>query len=240
VRKKSIKSQRRPSLMEELEPRLLFSADLPAVAFDSDPGETLTLPPAPAIIQSQTSAVDVKLEERPRESIQHTREVIFVDSGAPNYQQLIDDLMKGAEQGRDIEVVVLDSNRNGIEQITEALARFQKLDAVHLVSHGSDGQLQLGNGKLGQGNLRSYAHVIQGWGQALNEDADLLIYGCDVASSSKGQSLINDLATLTGADVAASTDVTGNEKLGGDWELEYQNGAIEAQVAFSDDLRVEW
>ncbi len=241
MRKKAINSRRCRVLMEELEPRLLFSADVPAVVFDADPDPTEigALPPAPAI--TETAAVaGTERDDHPRESRQQRREVIFVDASAPNYQQLMDDLMQSAEQGRDIEVVVLDSNRNGIEQITEALARLRNLDAIHIVSHGSDGQLQLGSGKLGQDNLRSYAHVIQSWGQALNDGADLLIYGCDVAGSSKGQSLIDDLATLTGADVAASTDVTGSEKLGGDWELEYQDGEIEAQLAFSDELQLEW
>ena len=165
---------------------------------------------------------------------------MFVDAGAPNYRQLIDDLMKSADQGRQIDIVVIDSDRDGIEQITEALSRYRDLDAVHIVSHGDDGSLQIGSGQLGQDTLRRFAHVVQGWGEALKPDADLMLYGCDLAGSDKGQALINDLATLTGADVAASTDLTGSALRGGDWDLEYQVGDIETDVAFSDQAQQDW
>ena len=158
----------------------------------------------------------------------------------PNYRQLIDDLMKSAEQGRKVDIIVIDSDRDGIEQITEALSRYRDLDAVHLVSHGSDGRLQIGSSQLTQDTVRRYAYVIQSWGEALKADADLLLYGCDLAGSGKGQALINDLATLTGADVAASTDLTGSNLLGGDWDLEYTVGDIETDVAFSSQAQQDW
>jgi len=167
--------------MEELEPRLLFSADLPGVALDPDPTGIGGPPPAPALVQG-TASVEADAGERSRATGQR-QEVVFIDAAAPNYQQLIDDLSKSADQGRNIAVVVLDTDRDGIEQITEALTRFRNLDAVHIFSHGSDGSLQLGNSQLDQSTLKRYAHRIQGWGQSLNDDADLLLYGCDVAGA---------------------------------------------------------
>ena len=74
----------------------------------------------------------------------------------------------------------------------------------------------------------------------MTDDADLLIYGCDVAGSDQGREMVETLAALTGADVAASTDRTGNETLGGDWALEYEAGDIEAQIVFSSELRQSW
>ncbi|MCK5363352.1 MAG: DUF4347 domain-containing protein, partial [Gammaproteobacteria bacterium] len=186
--------------MEELEPRLLFSADSPVVAIDPRSLDADTPPPVPAITQIAAGA-EVVLADQSRDPIQQRREVVFVDASAPNYRQLIDDLMKSAEQGRQVEIIVIDSDRDGIEQITEALSRYRDLDAVHIVSHGSDSRLQIGSGQIGQDNVRRYAHVIQSWGEALKADADLMLYGCDLAGSDKGQALINDLATLTGADV---------------------------------------
>ena len=44
-----------------------------------------------------------------------------------------------------------------------------------------------------------------------------------------GGSLLDRLGTLTGADVAASDDLTGSARLGGDWDLEYGNGRIETE-----------
>jgi len=56
----------------------------------------------------------------------------------------------------------------------------------------------------------------------------VLLYGCDVASSAAGKALVNQLATLTGADVAASINDTGSAAAGGDWNLEYSTGHIAA------------
>lgn len=61
----------------------------------------------------------------------------------------------------------------------------------------------------------------------------MLIYGCDVAANESGRTLIESLAALTGADVAASTNDTGNQTLGGDWDLEFCVGQIEAVAPIS-------
>jgi Ca2+-binding RTX toxin-like protein len=61
-----------------------------------------------------------------------------------------------------------------------------------------------------------------------------------VAASDDGQALLTTLSTLTGADVAASDDLTGHRSLGGDWDLEYTAGRIEAGVAFSISAQQSW
>ena len=71
-------------------------------------------------------------------------------------------------------------------------------------------------------------------------DADLLIYGCDVASSESGTDLIDSLGLLTGADVAASDDITGHQTLDGDWDFEYTVGLVESSVAFSQAVQHNW
>ena len=177
---------------------------------------------------------------QPRAGVTPRQELVFVDAGAPNDHQLINDLMKARAEGRPIEVVVLESGRDGVEQITEAMAGRRDVSAVHIVSHGSDGNLTLGNGKLSAYNIENYRDAIKSWQASMTDDADLLIYGCDVAGSAQGREMVDTLAALTGADVTASTDRTGNETLGGDWELEYEAGDIEAQIAFSSELRQTW
>ena len=52
--------------------------------------------------------------------------------------------------------------------------------------------------------------------------------------------MVESLASMTGADVAASTDATGAAAFGGDWELEYQAGQIEARLAVSALAQQEW
>ena len=78
------------------------------------------------------------------------------------------------------------------------------------------------------------------WSSGLSDGADILIYGCEVASSSDGQSLVDQIGEWTGADVAASDDLTGNSALGGDWDFEYIVGTVETELVFSLDVQANW
>ncbi|QDU99025.1 cadherin-like domain-containing protein [Lignipirellula cremea] len=171
---------------------------------------------------------------------QARQELVVIDPAAADYQQLVDDLLAQETSTRRFEVVLLDGDRDGLEQLGEILARYNNLDAVHLVSHGAAGVIQLGSSQLQLENVGAYAGSLVGWRDALGADADLLIYGCDLAASEDGRTLIQSLATLTGADVAASDDPTGAEARGGDWDLEYRLGELETQVAFSAAAQTSW
>ncbi len=72
--------------------------------------------------------------------------------------------------------------------------------------------------------LSEFEAELKLWSNLLTADADILLYGCNVAENAEGKTFVNSLAQLTGADVAASDDLTG---VGGDWVLEYQTGTIE-------------
>ncbi|PLS68671.1 MAG: hypothetical protein CV045_06520, partial [Cyanobacteria bacterium M5B4] len=148
--------------------------------------------------------------------------VYFIDRGIDNYQTIVQGLPSNAH------VIYLDQDQNGITQITEALAKFNNVSGVHIFSHGDNGSVQLGNTFLNSNTLTTYSPLLQSWASALGVDADILFYGCNLAGSSTGKNLIDDIARLTGADVAASDDLTGNSVLGGNWVLEYKTGSIEA------------
>ncbi|NJM45810.1 MAG: DUF4347 domain-containing protein [Alkalinema sp. RU_4_3] len=149
------------------------------------------------------------------------KEIVFIDGGVENYQEILKGVNPWAE------VVILGSDRDGISQITEVLSHRDDLSAIHIFSHGNEAALNLGDTKLTQKNLANYSSQIQTWKSALNDTADILLYGCDLASGISGQQFINQLSYLTGADVAASDDLTGASILGGDWLLEYTTGSIE-------------
>jgi len=225
-------------IFEQLEPRLLLSADLVPVPFDGGlPVDNLTMDSSDfesELFSLLNATYDSGISGT--EPLRH--EVLFIDSNVSDYQQLIDDLL--AKDDRQVDVILLNSNSNGIEQITETLNNYQDLDAVHIFSHASDGSVQLGNSWLSLENTDNYTGSISSWQNALTDDADLLFYGCNLAQTDSGQSLINTLSTLTGADVAASDDFTGQAVLGGDWELEYDIGQIETEVIFSSEVQQSW
>lgn len=80
----------------------------------------------------------------PRPEQSKRREVAFVDSAAADSQQLVDDLAAANDDTRELDVYVLDPTRDGIQQISEILAGYSDLDAIHLLSHGTEGKIQLG------------------------------------------------------------------------------------------------
>jgi len=168
------------------------------------------------------------------------QEIVFIDSNAPDYQRLIGNILASNNDTRNIEVIVLDSNLNGIEQISEVLAEYEDVDAVHILSHATSGELKLGSTSLSLNNLGEYKEQIQTWSRALSADADLLFYGCDLAAGEDGRTLLETIGNITGADVAASTDKTGNTLLGGDWILEYKIGRLETAVALNVTTQAQW
>jgi len=153
-------------------------------------------------------------------------EIIFIDSSVDNYQDLI-------SPDNNAEIIVLDAGRDGVEQITESLQNYDRLESIHLISHGREGAIALGSTELSSTNLKRYRDGLQSWSAALTSDADILIYGCNVAAGATGTAFIDRLSQLTTADVAASKDLTGRSSLGGDWELEIATGQIEAQIAIA-------
>ena len=162
-----------------------------------------------------------------------------MNGNVADYEQLIADL-QGRDGNRLIEVVVLDSNRDGFEQVSEILSDRSGLSAVHFITHGADGMISLGGSWLTNANLPQHSEAIAKWGEALSESGDILFYGCNIAADEDGQSLLKNLSTLTGADVAASKDVTGSSSRGGDWDLEHEVGSVEAPIVGSTGEQAPW
>ncbi|MDJ0851268.1 MAG: DUF2341 domain-containing protein, partial [Myxococcota bacterium] len=225
------RDRRRP-LMEELEPRLLLSAEVDPELVD--PGRDGGDPPAQVALLAEQEAPVVSAVAALR------KEIVFVDGGTEGYEDLVADLQSQPARGRVLEVVVLDPELDGVAQITEALDDREELDAVHIVSHGTQGAVQLGSTVLSGESLGRFESAIASWADAMDEHGDLLFYGCDLAGGDVGAAFVESIAKLTGADVAASLDLTGSDLLGGDWELEHHEGRIESTLAFSAELRATW
>ncbi|MEL6929811.1 MAG: DUF4347 domain-containing protein, partial [Cyanobacteria bacterium J06600_6] len=130
------------------------------------------------------------------------------------------------------QLIVLDAERNGIEQISEVLATQEDVSSIHLISHGEAGKINLGNTELSIKTWDANRDRLQEWSKSLTTDADIILYGCNISANHDGLSLVNALADVTTADVAASDDLTGNAALGGDWDWETKTGEIEADMPF--------
>ena len=198
------------------------------------------------IAQQATAATSTQTETvlpEPETSATEITQVVFVDNAVDEHEILLNGILQGSapadgDSGHDTtgvtpantRIVVLDAAGDEVQQISDILAQHDNLAGVHILSHGSENSLKLGGTTLDTTNLDQYADRVAAWGRALSADGDLLLYGCNIADSSTENSFIQAMATLTGADVAASNDPTGNVAHGGDWELEVSTGLIETKV----------
>ena len=223
---------RRVLFARALEPRFMLDGAALATAIDAAPPPA-EAPAAETAEQNSTETLVASLAPTDPDAgptgseIVSGGEITFVDSGIENFEQLIRGLPEG------MEVIIIDSTRDGISQISEALAGRSGLSAIHIVSHGDDGTAQLGNSLLSAATIDGFAAQIAGWGDALSVDADILFYGCNLAATADGENLVEQLADLTGADIAASSDITGAAAQDGNWDLEYASGSIETALPFS-------
>ena len=147
---------------------------------------------------------------------------VFIDSRISNLELVVAGLATGTRWA------LIDSEQDGLSQIAAALQGTSNLRSIQVLSHGGPGSLLLGSGSITTNTLQSQSVLLASIGAALAPDGDLLLYGCNVAQGDAGAQFVALLAQLTGADVAASTDLTGSAVLGGDWLLEANTGLIDS------------
>ncbi|MFI3138116.1 MAG: DUF4347 domain-containing protein, partial [Methylococcaceae bacterium] len=153
---------------------------------------------------------------------------IFIDARVANLAELLPGLEASTQ------VITVNTEQDGLSQIATALTGRKDIDAVHILSHGSSGQLHLGRDKIDAKTLRDHADALATIRATLADNAELLVYGCHVAKNDAGQEFISLLSEMIGAEVAASIDATGSEDLGGNWQLTARTGAIK-----TTPLRIE-
>nr|WP_320051340.1 DUF4347 domain-containing protein [uncultured Desulfuromonas sp.] len=156
-------------------------------------------------------------------------QILFIDAGLSE----IDALLAGVTPGT--EIVILNETTPVLDQIAQRLDGESSVEALHILSHGSSGSLDFSAGSLTLDSLTDSTNstALTTIRDSLSSDADILLYGCDVASGEEGESFLAALAQATGADIAASTDLTGSALLGGDWDLEVATGSIETTSPIS-------
>ena len=214
-------------LVEGLECRILYSADAAALG-----------------IEAPTSPLDddaVQVETQLLEEVSHEAKLNAIDAaGEPFHLVVIDTdledaevLREAAEQGG-AEVLLFHSEDESAEDVLKRISgvateRGEDFDSISIVSHGSGGQFDLGSDLITQAEAEGSLELWEEVGSHLGAGANLYLYGCNVVDGSgEGQALLDTLAEATGADVFASSDLSG---AGGDWDLEAASSGDEAEAA---------
>ncbi len=213
-----------------LEPRMVFDAAVAAVSAE------LAADAVHAVDLTRTVDTTESLLVQQSESLPQApppTRIAFVDASL-----LKDGAVPGLADG--VALVALRPDEDGIAQISAALRDRSDISAIYLVTHGEAGRVSLGATGLDSATLALRAGEVAAWAPSLSAGADILLYGCQAGSGGEGRQLMQALANLTGADVAASANNTGPASLGGDWVLEQSTGVIDAPAFAAPDALAQF
>jgi len=144
------------------------------------------------------------------------KELVIINGSVVDKDAVIDSLQPGQD------VLVL-QNGTGLAEINEYLDQSgTEYSAIHLLTHGNEGYISVNGERIDSGNFD--AEAWQEIGEHLTENGDILLYSCNTASGVAGKALVNMISDASGADVAASCDISG---ISGNWVLEYNSGIVE-------------
>ena len=216
------------SLAEMPVPPEMAGSDNADDSADADADGNAAADPESDADSNAISFLDAPISEAVSETSE--RILVVLNSSVADVDSII------AGLGENVEVLKLTAGTDALDSINDYLDAHADTEysAIHIVSHGNEGYISLNGERIDAATLNP-----ADWkaiGEHLSDDADILIYGCDTAKSDEGKALVQSIADLTGADVAASTDSTGAN---GDWDLEYRSGLIEAATLAPESYRYD-
>jgi hypothetical protein len=222
------KTYRPPILLQQLEERIVLDAAVNPVVTDNhvahaDPVKDAIANASPATDQPHATATGVEAPPLPT-SVDHLfnqdLNVVLVSNAVADVQGV------SAAATENAHVIVFDAALDNLASVKAQLDSLvnttgKKIDVLAVITHGSDGTIDIGQDHVTQSNFWAYKLTFQALANDLTADAQLLFYSCDTAESSVGQALVSSIAQATGADVFASSDATGGP--GNNWVLEYSS-----------------
>jgi len=236
-----------------LEPRIMLDGAAPAVLVDVMDTQHTFAANADVNHNSEHFAVAPLVTSTAEESLRH--EVVIIDSSVEGYDLLLADLIgesgqifwQTSESGiesfvveqhdRAVSIYAISDGHNGLYHISNILESYTQVDAVHILTHGNSDGILINDHQVDLAALEADSAAITTWSNSLSDDGDILLYGCYVGANGANIGFIQTLSSLTGADVAASDDLTGHRDLGGDWELEVATGPIESELVTQLDVQ---
>ena len=114
-----------------------------------------------------------------------SRQIVFIDSAVEDIETLINSFDDNAE------VHIIQSDQDGFVEIQKILSDESDVDALHIIGHGSVGQIAFGTAVLNSDTLDAYEDTLKAIGLSLSEQGDILFYGCNVATDQNGEVFIN-------------------------------------------------
>ncbi|MEO9653440.1 tandem-95 repeat protein [Marinomonas sp.] len=202
------------------------------ILFDGAAIETLAEESQPSDLVENPKNIEVSIQNDKFEGLVSAVEdgknsIYVIDEGLDDVASIVELVPSDAH-------IIMLSVDYDITRLASEVTEFNNIDALHIITHANqNGAFQIGQTMVDANNINQiYQDEWLKIGNALAENADVLIYGCDLAASTAGEQTLVELAEVLGSDIAASEDITG---ISGDWDLEFQIGAIEEQSFAAPD-----
>ncbi len=151
--------------------------------------------------------------------------------------QQADDLAAAAKDG--VIVVEYDPAETDVEGLANLIHESlggQEADSIAFATHNEGASLPLAEGAVTNlDSLETDTEVQSFWkavGGELSDGGRIDLLACNVVEDESGEAFVAKLEDISGANVAASVDATGNEAYGGDWVLETDD--IDLQKTYFD------
>lgn len=139
--------------------------------------------------------------------------VVFIDETLPHLEML-------AQANSFAKIVFLHHEAPILSQMAQALSSMEKVSHIHLLTHGSSGEIHLGQHGVSLETLALYGKELLSISNAMGKEGEFYLYGCEVAFGERGKAFIKMLGDITGLRVAAATHKVGHQSFGGSWELD--------------------
>lgn len=159
---------------------------------------------------SETDATESLSDDR--DLLSGDWQLVFVDPSVNEVGRLVESLQDAirGEHSSSREIIVLDSGRDGVAQITIALLSRNDVGGIRIVAgEDSSGWLRLGSTLLTPEMLERYQPAIDGWQNALVDGAEIVISSHDPAAGFDTECLLPAPAESSSSDhtVASSASV---------------------------------
>ena len=117
------------------------------------------------------------------------------------------------------EIVVLESKRDEVEEISITLEEYPYTETLHIICNTSPGCLYLGNTCLNLFNFKDYSIKLKHWCTK-----NILLYGSsNIAAGNAGRKFIQKLYQITGSNLAVYSQLSTDEM---NWHCDYSLGNI--------------
>jgi len=103
------------------------------------------------------------------------------------------------------EIIFIDLERDGIEQITETLSSKRNIQRLQIIGspNGNGANLQLGLAQLNSHTLDAYTTDLFQWREALSASSEIILCGAGAISERMFHNYVQQLGKITGANIGA-------------------------------------